>query len=89
MKITILQTAKFEDGAAKFVEGQGVCIGIEFIFKGRMGEGDPKKTFWAETGYDMDGWAKQKSEPLHIKSKSFLPETCVITINEEIFPIKL
>jgi len=71
MKITILQTAKLEDGTAKFVEGEGVCIGIEFIFNGRRGEGD-KKTFWAETGYDMDEWAKQKSEPLHIKSKSFL-----------------
>jgi hypothetical protein len=66
MKITILGTAKFEEGTAKFVEGEGVCIGIEFV----IGKGvDAKKHMYLDgTGLDMNEWNKQKSEPLHIKS---------------------
>ncbi len=60
-------TAKFEEGTAKFVEGEGVSIGIDFTFD--YGKRNAKKhTYWDETGYDMNEWSKEKSEPLHIKS---------------------
>jgi hypothetical protein len=66
MKITILGTAKFEEGTAKFVEGEGVSIGIEFVFD--KGAHARKHTYWDDTGFDMNEWNKQESEPLHIKS---------------------
>jgi hypothetical protein len=69
MKITILGTAKFEDETAKFVEGKGVSIGIEFTFD--KGAHARKHTYWDDTGLNMVEWNKQKSEPLRIKSDVF------------------
>ena len=70
MKITILATAKFEDGTAKCVEGEGVNIGIELVLD--KGAHARKHTYFAATGYEMGEWNKQKIEPLHIKSDDFL-----------------
>jgi len=70
MKITILGTAKFDEGTAKFVEGKGVNIGIEFIFD--KGAHARKHLYMTETGYGMNEWEKQKIEPLHIKSEDIL-----------------
>lgn len=71
MRVKVLGTAKFEEGTAKF-EGGCVQVGIMLI----IGEGKPPRThmYMADTGYGMNDWDKQKSEPLHIQSGD-LPES--------------
>jgi hypothetical protein len=66
MKITILGTAKFEEGTAKFEE-ECVKIGILFIID--KGAHAREHTYWVNTGYGMSEWNKQKSDPLYIRSK--------------------
>ena len=65
MKITILQTAKLDEGTARCAVGEAVQVGILLI----IGKGANAKshTYWLDTGYDINEWDNQKSEPLHIK----------------------
>jgi hypothetical protein len=65
MKITILGTAKFEEGTAKFEE-DCVQIGITFVFD--KGAHRREHLYMINTGYGMSEWNKQKSEPLYIQS---------------------
>jgi hypothetical protein len=58
MKITILGTAKFEEGTPKFVEGEGVSIGIEVVIGERVHA--TKRTYSDGTGFDMNECNKQK-----------------------------
>lgn len=68
MKVKVLGTAKFEEGTAKF-EGGCVQVGIMFIFD--KGKHARSHMYMADTGYGMNDWEKEKSEPLHIHSGDF------------------
>ena len=69
MKITILGTAKFEEGTAKLGEE---CVQVGINFKFDKGAHARTHMYMADTGYSMSEWDKQKSEPLHIQSEDFL-----------------
>lgn len=68
MKVKVIGTANFEKGTAKF-EGGRVQLGIGFI----IGKGKDAKShmYMDDTGYGMNDWDKQKSEPLHIHSRVY------------------
>jgi hypothetical protein len=70
MKITILGTAKFDEGTAKLDEEGHVLLGIPFVFRYKD-KSEKSHTYMDDTHYSMDEWNKQRSEPLPIKADVF------------------
>jgi hypothetical protein len=67
MKIIVLGTAKFEEGTAKLKE-ECVQIGIKFVFD--KGAHRREHLYMVNTGYGMNEWNKQKSEPVYSGSNT-------------------